>query len=295
LEIYATEFDLAVPTAGIMVKRRTSVRAPYYWEAAMLVSASTQARTLQFAATIHGISGERAAGSLKGATSMSGSQNYRKVPYSPPEKDRLYSVRDKTRGERIIRVIETSPDGTMVQVETLDEGKPSKHPIELAVDSLARQAAKGWCSSLVPIAEGEETSANPSDETASDSAANPAMRLDIQNFSRCCADIVRANVKFDTQLIKDIADGPFRAGNYDQAFITFEQIAVGFTSAVAASRRAIADGRRALMAQKGKLSGKEIEERKAAFVRSEQLINTAERSFATILEGLRMYLRSQQG
>jgi hypothetical protein len=92
-----------------------------------------------------------------------------------------------------------------------------------------------------------------------------------------------------------VGDGPFRAGNYEQAFITFEQITVGFTSAVAASRRAIADGRRALLAQKGKLSGKEIEERKAAFVRSEQLISAAERSFATILEGLRMYLRTQQG
>ena len=34
-------------------------------------------------------------------------------------------------------------------------------------------------------------------------------------------------------------------------------------------------------------------ERMAAFVRSENLIHTAEREFSTILEGLRMYLRVQ--
>ena len=121
------------------------------------------------------------------------------------------------------------------------------------------------------------------------------IRLDSQNFSRCCADIVRANIKFSTQLIKDVADGPFRAGNYDQAFLTFEQLAVQFNSAVGNSRRAIADGRRTLMAEKNKLSGKEVQDRTAAFVRSEQLIHTAEREFSTILEGLRMYLRAQQG
>jgi hypothetical protein len=120
------------------------------------------------------------------------------------------------------------------------------------------------------------------------------MRLDIQNFGRCCGDIVRANIKFGTQLIKDVGDGPFRAGNYEQAFLTFEQLAVGFTAAVGNSRRAIADGRRALTAEKGKLSGKEIQERTAAFIRSEQLIHTAEREFSTILEGLRMHLRAQQ-
>jgi hypothetical protein len=129
---------------------------------------------------------------------------------------------------------------------------------------------------------------------ASNTDTNVTMRIDSQNFGRCCADIVRANIKFDTQLIKDIGDGPFRAGNYEQAFLTFEQIAISFTSAVANSRRVIADGRRALTAEKGKLSGKEIEERKAAFIRSEQLIQTAEREFSTILEGLRTYLRAQQ-
>jgi hypothetical protein len=120
------------------------------------------------------------------------------------------------------------------------------------------------------------------------------MRLDIQNFGRCCGDIARANIKFDTQLIKDVGDGPFRAGNYEQAFVTFEQIASGFNSAVANSRRAIADGRRTLNDQRMKLSGKEIQERTAAFVRGEQLIHTAEREFSTILEGLRMYLRAKQ-
>ena len=119
------------------------------------------------------------------------------------------------------------------------------------------------------------------------------MRIDTQNFSRCCSDIVRAKLKFDTQAIKDVQDGPFRAGNYEQAFLVFEQIAVGFSSAVANSRRAISDARRMLSAEKGRLSGKEIVERTAALVRSENLIHTAEREFSTILEGLRMYLRVQ--
>jgi hypothetical protein len=88
--------------------------------------------------------------------------------------------------------------------------------------------------------------------------------------------------------------GPFRAGNYEHAFRTFEQLALGFTTAVSNSRRAIADGRRKLTSEKGKLSGKEIQERTAALVRSEQLIHTAEREFSAILEGLRMYLRTRQ-
>ena len=50
-----------------------------------------------------------------------------------------------------------------------------------------------------------------------------------------------------------------------------------------------------LSAEKYKLSGKEILERTAAFVRSENLIHTAEREFSTILEGLRMYLRVHSG
>ena len=79
------------------------------------------------------------------------------------------------------------------------------------------------------------------------------MRLDSQNFARCCGDIVRANLKFGTQAIKDVADGPFRAGNYEQAFLIFEQIAVGFNSAVANSRREISEGRRIAQLAKGQI------------------------------------------
>jgi hypothetical protein len=225
---------------------------------------------------------------------VDGNERYQRAPYSPPEKGTLYCVRDKTGGERVIRVVGKSPDGKLVQVETLQGGKPSKRPIELAVDSLARQAAKGWCSLLVPVAE-EVTQADTGRPSDLDIGKNVTMRLDIQNFSRCCADIIRANIKFDTQRIKDVGDGPFRGGDYEQAFLTFEQFATGFNSAVGNCRRAIADGRRALTAEKGNLSGKEIQERNAAFTRSEQLIHTAEREFSTILEGLRMYLRSQPG
>lgn len=226
---------------------------------------------------------------------VSGDAHYTKAPYVPPAEGNIYLVRDKAKGERIIRVTGTNPDGALIDVETLRDGKPSNQPIQLTVESLARQAAKGWCSLLIPAAENEDVSAAASRPTTSDRAARVAIRLDSQNFSRCCADIVRANIKFGTQLIKDVADGPFRAGNCEQAFLTFEQLAVGFNSAVASSRRAIADGRRGLTAEKGKLSGKEIQERTAAFIRSEHLIHTAEREFATILEGLRMYLRAQQG
>jgi hypothetical protein len=222
-----------------------------------------------------------------------GDRRYSKAPYVPPEIGALYLVRDKAKGERVIQVLAKSPDGTSVQVVTLENGKPSKQPIQLAVESLARQAAKGWCSVLLPVTQHEEAAIAASRPAAADTSANVTMRLDIQNFGRCCADIVRANIKFDTQLIKDVGDCPFRAGNYEQAFLSFEQFAVGFTAAVANSRQAIAAGRRALTAEKGKLSGKEIEERKAAFIRNEQLIHTAEREFSTILEGLRMYLRAQ--
>jgi len=224
-----------------------------------------------------------------------GDRRYRKAPYSPPEAETLYSVRDKARGERIIRVIGKSPDGTLLQVEVLEDGKPSKQSTQLSEDSLARQAAKGWCSLLLPVAEKGEAPAASSQPAASHTTVSLPMRLDVQNFSRCCAGIVRANIRFDTQLIKDVGEGPFRAGQFEQAFRTFEQFAVGFASAVASSRQAIADGRRALTAEKGKLSGKEIQERTAAFIRSEHLIHTVQREFSTILEGLRMYLRAQQG
>ena len=224
----------------------------------------------------------------------SGGRRYRKSPYAPPEMNALYCVRDKSSGERIIRIIGKSQDGALVQVETLEDGKSSNQPIQIPVDALARQAAKGWCNLLVPILEGEGPSVAASQSADSNTTPSASMRLDIQNFGRCCGDIVRANIKFGTQLIKDVGDGPFRAGNYEQAFLTFEQLAVCFTAAVVSSRRAIADGRRALTAEKGKLSGKEIQERTAAFIRSEQLIHTAEREFSTILEGLRMHLRAQQ-
>jgi hypothetical protein len=227
-----------------------------------------------------------------------GKRRYQKAPYAPPEADFMYSVRDKARGERIIRVIDKSADGGVIQVETIDNGQASKQPISLAIESLARQAAKGWCSRLMPVDESAakvNSTASTSQPAAAGAPANVTMRLDIQNFGRCCADIVRANIKFDTQLIKDVGDGPFRAGNFEQAFLSFEQFAVGFTSAVTSSRQAIAEGRRALTAEKGKLSGREIEERKAAFTRSEHLIHIAEREFSTILEGLRTYLRARQG
>jgi hypothetical protein len=223
---------------------------------------------------------------------LSGGQRYVKAPYSPPETGALYCVRDKVKGDRIIRIIGKRPDGAVVQVEVIRDGAPSKHPIDLAVDALASQAARGWCSLLLPIDEKREAAPKPIQRTDSDASPNALMRLDIQNFGRCCADINRANIKFDTQLIRDVGDGPFRAGHYEQAFLTFEQFAVGFTSAVAGSRRSIADGRRALNAEKGNLSGKEIQEQTAALVRHEQLINTAEREFSKILEGLRTYLRA---
>jgi hypothetical protein len=223
---------------------------------------------------------------------VSGASRYEKAPYVPPEIGYLYSVRDKAKGERIIRVIAISSDGAQAQVEILEEGIPSKRPIDLTVGSLAKQAAKSWCSLLVPVAEDEKISPVASKE-ANAHFRFVTMRLDSQNFSRCCGDIVRANLKFSTQAIKDVQDGPFRAGNYEQAFLVFEQLAVQFNSAVANSRRAISDARRMLSAEKGRLSGKEIVERTAALVRSENLIHTAEREFSTILEGLRMYLRVQ--
>ncbi len=229
---------------------------------------------------------------------MVAGRRYRRSPYAAPEIGSIYSVRDKAKGERVIRVIGKSPDGEFIQVELFREGQPMNAPIQLAVESLARQAERGWCQRLAPA---DEESAPVASDAAPAKvnkgpvvAAGGTLRLDIQNFSRCCADIARANIRFDTQLIKDIADGPFRAGKYGQAFLNFEQCTVAFNTAVGNSRRGIAEGRRQLTAEKGNLSGKEIQERTAAFVRSEQLIHTAEREFSTILEGLRMYLRAQQ-
>jgi hypothetical protein len=218
-----------------------------------------------------------------------GAKQYRKVSYTAPEEGALYIVRDKAGAERIVQVKAMSQGRTTLELVTIEAGIPSDQTVEVRADSLARQAAKGWCSRLMPAA--------ASSEAAGQSASTEPgvrMRIDSQNFGRCCADVARANIRFSTQLIKDVGDGPFRAGDYEQAFLTFEQLSVGFNSAVGNSRRAIAEGRRKLSAEKGRLSGKEIQERTASFVRSEQLIHTAEREFATILEGLRMYLRAQQ-
>jgi hypothetical protein len=218
------------------------------------------------------------------------SAHYKKAPYAPPEIGSMYSVRDKTKTERIIQVIAKSLDGTLIQVEMLEQGLPSDKPIQLSVDSLARQAEKGWCSLLLPHADNPEAKPASNSEAVATSADDTLMRIDIQNFGRCCASIVRAKLKFNTQLVKDIADGAFRIGQYDKAFFMFEQLTVGFSTAVTASHQAISEGRRKLIHDKGRLSGKEIAERTAAFVRSEQLIYAAEREFSTILEGLRMYL-----
>jgi hypothetical protein len=231
-----------------------------------------------------------------------GSVRYTKTPYAPPQPGSIYLVRDKAKTERIIRVTEVGADGAHIQVEIVTDGAPSKQTIQLAIESLARQAEKGWCNLLVPhmgvpdmeVAETHAPSP-PNAPEPSDPTAGSQLRLDSQNFSRCCGDVIRAKIKFSTQLIKDVCDGPFRAGNYDQAFLTFEQLAVQFNLAVGNCRREIAEGRRTLMAQKKELSGKEVQDRTAAFVRHEQLIHTAEREFSTILEGLRMYLRAQHG
>src|SRR4051794_28150557 len=224
---------------------------------------------------------------------MVGTTRYRRATYRVPEEGVLYVVRDKSGSERVVQVKGTSDDGLNVDLVTVEQGRPLDKVVRVPRDSLARQAAKGWCSLLVPVA---ESTTSTEAEDAADVGGGPeiALRIDSQNFGRCCADIARANIRFSTQLIKDVGDGPFRAGDYEQAFLTFEQLSVGFNSAVGNRRREIAEGRRKLTAEKGKLSGKEIQERTAGFMRNEQLIHTAEREFATILEGLRMYLRAQQ-
>lgn len=221
-------------------------------------------------------------------------QRYRKSSYVPPTMGALYVVRDKSRSERVIRVIKVSEDGTQVEVEPMEGGHSSRKSVKLSVESLVRQAEQGWCKLLVPVEHDRNASVAASTSATTVSNADITMRLDIQNFSRCIADIARANIRFDTQLIKDVGDGPFRSGNYELAFLQFEQHGIGFSSAVASSRRAIADGRRVLADKKAELSGKEIQERTAEFVRSEHLIHTAEREFSVILEGLRVYMRAKQ-
>lgn len=219
-----------------------------------------------------------------------GNDRYLKAPYATPAVGSLYAVRDKSQVERFIHIIAVSADGSFVQANILDEGKPTKQPVQLPVDSLARQAAQGWCNSLVPTNAPAQTPPQPQQPAIRPTSDGKTLRIDIQNFGRCCGAIAIANLKYNTQCIKDVADGSFRAGEYEKAFLTFEQLVIGFSSAVALGRQEIADGRRALIADKGRLSGKEVAERTAAFVRREQRIFAAERDFATILEGLRMYL-----
>src|SRR5262245_58340553 len=116
-----------------------------------------------------------------------GGHHFWKAAYSPPEKGSVYAVRDKAKGERVIRVVDKSSDGALVQVEILTVRKSSKPPIQLAVDSLARQAAKGWCSLLLPVTQNDKASAaGAATTTAVPDETIATMRLDIQNFSRCC-------------------------------------------------------------------------------------------------------------
>jgi hypothetical protein len=232
----------------------------------------------------------------------SGDRLFEKEPYAPPVPGCLYSVRDKRKGERIVRVVDVSQDHKQIQVRVLKDGHAATGPIPVAVDALDRQAEKGWCNRLKPVdsQEHEPVDSHEHEEVAESQPADSSptstaeMRLNPQHFHRCCGEIVRAQIQFDPHVIRDIGDGPFRAGEYEQAFQKFEQIAVMFTGAVANSRRAIANGRRELAAAKLKLSGPEIQQRTAGYSCSEQLINTAEREFATILEGLRLCVQAHQ-
>jgi hypothetical protein len=223
-----------------------------------------------------------------------GNDRYTKTPYAPPEIGNKYVVRDKLKAERIICVIAMSADGSLVQVNVLEQGTPTKQPLQLEVDSLARQAAKGLCFLLTPIPGESKSLPEPSAPLLEPMRGGTTMRIDIQNFGRCCGSIALASIKYNTQVIKDVADGSFRAGEYEKAFLTFEQLVTGFSSAVNMSRQEIATARSVLTAEKGRLSGKEVQERTAALVRREQRIYAAEREFSTILEGLRMYLLTKK-
>ena len=79
---------------------------------------------------------------------MSGDSRYVKAPYAPPEKGFLYSVRDKAKGERIIRVIAISSDGGQIQVEILEEGKS----VEAADSARGRFACPTGGQGLVQLA-----------------------------------------------------------------------------------------------------------------------------------------------
>src|SRR5262245_50841845 len=178
----------------------------------------------------------------------SGDMLFEKEPYAAPEPGCLYSVLDRRKGERIVRVVDVSEDHRQVQVEVLENGQAATEPIPVAVDALDRQAEKGWCNRLKPLDSHEEAPDAPSEPAASSPVSTAVMRLDSQHFHRCCGEIARANIQFDTHVVREIGDGPFRAGDYEQAFQKFEQISIMFTAALANSRRAIADGRRDLAA-----------------------------------------------
>src|SRR4051812_38455625 len=83
---------------------------------------------------------------------VSGTAHYRKCPYAPPQQGMLYSVRDKSGADRIVQVVARSDDGLMLQVATVENGKLASEPLQLPAEALARQAAKGWCGVLIPIA-----------------------------------------------------------------------------------------------------------------------------------------------
>src|SRR6478609_6713444 len=235
---------------------------------------------------------------------------FEKEPYAPPEPGSMYSVRDKQKCERVVQVVDVSEDHKQVQVQVLEHGHATTKPIPVAVEALNRQAEIGWCNRLKSVAahddmpesveahddapEAESPTAPSSPSPTTSPSPNAEMGLDAQHFHRCCAEIARANILFDTHIIRDIGDGHFHAGDYEEALKKFEQVAMMFSAAVANSRRAITDGRRGLAASKSKLKGKESQDRIAEYVRSEQLINIAARDVTTILEGLRQCVQAQQ-
>jgi hypothetical protein len=47
-----------------------------------------------------------------------GDARYRRAPYSPPEVGALYCVRDKSQVERVVQVIDKSPNDALIQVRS---------------------------------------------------------------------------------------------------------------------------------------------------------------------------------
>src|SRR4051794_99661 len=83
-----------------------------------------------------------------------GTKRYRKVTYTAPEAGMELLVRDKSGAKRIVQVTAICHDGLTIEVVTVEDGKPSEQSVRLAVESIARQAAKGWCSRLLPLTGG---------------------------------------------------------------------------------------------------------------------------------------------